>query len=603
MSRAARLRRWTHVMAIVLGVGFIFAAELFKKWLRPREATICSMVGWSFLLVAFLDWSVLGRGWRAALGDLARVALLSLVAGAVLFLYFLRSGTLDAGVDVDAAYSYIGLTWFMELQNPLAFLAPNPSYSQLPLMELGHLPALLIGFPRLGAFSPLLGTMMQVAILLAVMTVAFVPRRLVVQIPIAALAAAVFSDGMLVLSYNHFGYSIPAICIGLMFIVAVDDESVPDPDRLFGGLLLIAVLHHYSGLMQTLPIAFLWLLLRKRGLRRFPSFLARNPLLLASAALLLITLAIDPQPFTLRLEHVTIGPKGGPVLPAVESELITKMGRRWTFLVHAYPRLYYHQLFVHNGGSLPFVSIPPLGGTIGPLTVGAWLLSVVCMGRSWYRWVLYFVAFVLALLALSIVQHLLTDFADYRDLTALYALLVTALLFVFRTPPLGPVLRGVALCYALGFAVFNYVDLGKLHGKTHCCQEFAHVSQQTMQSLVAYLKRQPPQALGVKRIHVALDAFFPLGEFFLRDLARYEIPIQPIDAKEFCADQKKVTEAASAAGCDAFLLVTHTKRCPGRDLTDPAHPSRVRGYLYRSICDRPGAGLAERGEVSVALDE
>src|SRR5262249_43146598 len=58
MSRAARLRRWTHVMAIVLGVGFIFAAELFKKWLRPREATIYSMVGWSFLLVAFLDWSV-----------------------------------------------------------------------------------------------------------------------------------------------------------------------------------------------------------------------------------------------------------------------------------------------------------------------------------------------------------------------------------------------------------------------------------------------------------------------------------------------------------------------------------------------------------------
>src|SRR5262249_61273740 len=126
------------------------------------------------------------------------------------------------------------------------------------------------------------------------------------------------------------------------------------------------------------------------------------------------------------------GPKGAPGLPAVESELITKMGRRWTFLAPASPRLYSHQLFVHNGGSLPFVSIPPLGGTIGPLTVGAWLLSVVCMGRSWYRWVLYFVAFVLALLALSIVQHLLTDFAAYPPLPPLYPLLPPALLFLFR---------------------------------------------------------------------------------------------------------------------------------------------------------------------------
>src|SRR5262245_48551532 len=197
------LRKRIHIVALLLAVGLILVAEILKKAAHQREATICSMVAWALLLGAFLYWAWLGRGWRAALGKLARVALLTLVAGSVLFFYFARSETLDAGVNTDAVYSYIGLTWFTELQNPITFVAPNVSYVQLPLMELAHLPAVLIGFDRLGTFSFLFGTMLQVAILLAVMTIVFVPSRLALQIAIAALAAAVFSNRMLVLSYNR----------------------------------------------------------------------------------------------------------------------------------------------------------------------------------------------------------------------------------------------------------------------------------------------------------------------------------------------------------------------------------------------------------------
>jgi hypothetical protein len=596
------LRKRIHIVALLLAVGLILVAEILKKAAHQREATICSMVAWALLLGAFLYWAWLGRGWRAALGELARVTLLTLVAGSVLYFYFARSESLDAGVHVDAVYSYVGLTWFTELRNPITFVAPNLSYVQLPLMELAHLPAVLIGFDRLGPFSFLFGTMLQVAILIAVMTIVFVPRRLALQIPIAALVAAVFSNRMLVLSYNNFGYSMPAICLGFMFMVVVDEESIPDPDRLFGGLLLVAILHHYSGLTQVLPLALLWLALRPRGPRRFPSFLATNPLLLGAAAMFLITLVINPQPFTVRLQDLTIGRNRGPVLPLIAHDLVAKMGRNWTFLVHSYPGSYYYQLFIGNGGSWTFLSIPPLGGLIGPLVVGAWILSAWSLGSRWWRYVAYFVLFVIALLVLAVAQHLLTDFMDYRDVTPIFALLVASLLFVFRLPRSGRFLRLVAICYAVGIAVFNYVDLAKLHGRTHSTEDYAYISQQTMEGLVAYLKRRPPQALGVSRIHVALDSFFPLQSFYMKELARYGVPIQVVDAKAFCGDRGKALEAASAAGCDAFLLVTHTNRCPRKEPTDGSPQSRVHGYLYRSICDHPGAGLGDRGEVTIGLD-
>jgi hypothetical protein len=602
MNPVAALRTRAHLVVIALAVGFILAADIFKRAVRLREATICSMIAWTLLLVAFLQWAWLGRGLRAALRDLARIAVLTLVAGVVLYLYFVRSGSIDAGTHVDAVYSYIGLTWFLDLQNPITFVAPNPSYIQLPLMEFGHLPALLIGFDRLGAFSCLLGTMLQVGILLAVTTILFVPQRLRVQVLIAALAAAVFSNRLLVLMHNNFGYTVPAICLGLMFMVVVDRESIPDPERIFGGLLLVAALHHYSGLTQVVPIALFWLAVRTGGLRRFPAFLARNPLLVAAAVMFLITLAVNPDPFTRRLQDVTVGVGPAPAAAEASNKLLTKVQKNWAYLVHVYPRAFYYQLFVQNPGSWPFLDIPPLGGWIGPLVFGSWILSAWSMrGRRW-RYLLYFLGFVVVLLALAVVQHLITDFSDYRNLTPIIALLVSSLLFLFRAPRSGSVLRAVAIGYAVAVAAFNYVDLPNLHGKVHITPDFAHVSQQTMESVSAYVKRGGPHQLGVSRLEVVLDDFFPLKTFYLKALARYGVPIDTIDVKKFCADRNAALETASAATCEAFLLVRHSRRCMARDAPDE-DPVRVRGDLYRSVCDRPGARLADRARVSIALDD
>ena len=600
MRFLARLPRLSVVLSVV-AVGLIVATEVLKKGGRAREATILSMIAWSLLFVAFLDWALFVRGWRAAVRDLLRIALLTAVAGAVLYLYFVRSGTLEAGVHIDAAYSYVGLTWFTELHNPITFVAPNPSYVQLPLMELGHLPALWIGFDRLGAFSCIFGTMLQTAVLLAVMTILFVPRGLLWQAVTAGLAAAVFSNRMLVLTHDNFGYSVPAICLGFMFMVVVDDDSIPEPDRAFGGLLLVAVLHHYSGLTQVLPLALGWLVFRWHGVRRLPAFLARNPLLLASAAMLVAALAINPDPFTARLKDVTVGIGHRPAFSEFAQNLLTKAQGNWRYLVGAYPGSYFHQLYVDNGGSWVFVNIPPLGGRLVPLVVGAWVLSALTLRGRRLRYLGWFVALVAGLLALAILQHLLTDFADYRDLTAIWTLLVSSLLFVFRAPRCGRYVRAIALGYAVGFAVFNFVDLGKLQGKVHNSGEYAHVSQRTMERLARYLKRQPPESVGVTRIHVVLDSIFPLKPLYLETLARYGVPIEVVDGAKFCEAPAETVEKASAAGCDGFLFVTDSKRCVKQTPPGGDPGWTIQGERYGGICGRPEAGLQDRARVPVPL--
>jgi hypothetical protein len=601
MTIVFRLTRRAHILTLALVVGLILAAEVLRES-HQRQATLLSMLAWSLFFVAFLNWVWVGRGWRSALQELGKIGVLSLIAGSVLLLYYVRSRTLEAGVHVDAAYTYIGLTWFTELRNPITFAAGNPSYHQFPMMLLAHLPALAIGFGRLGAFSCHLGTMLQVSLLLAVMTTIFVPQRLTVQALTVGLVAAVFSNRMLVLSYNNFGYTVPAICLGLMFLVVVDDESVPDPDRIVGGLLSLSLLHHYSAFTHVLPLSLVWLLARRGALRRLRVFLAKNSVLLAVGAILLITLAIRPELIMTRIKHVTIRPDADFWQPLTLQDLATKIRQNWSYLVSMFPRSWFRLFVVKSPGTWSFLNIPPLGGLVVPVVAGTWILSAWSLLGRRLRYLLYLLSFASALLALAVMQHLVTDFAEYRDLLPIFALMVAGLLFVFRAPRLGLGLKLAAVSCAVAVAVFNYVDLAKLHGKIHGTSDYAHLSQQTMEGLAQFLKRRSPEEIGVARIHVVLDSFFPLGSFYLKDLERYAVPIHVIDAKDFCADQGRTVEAASSMACDAFLLVTHSKRCPAPAAADGEGLSRVRGYVHSSICGRLEAGLLDRSKALITID-
>jgi len=87
--------------------------------------------------------------------------------------------------------------------------------------------------------------MVEVALLLAVIACRLVPGSLLQQMAAGVLVSAVFSNRLMVLTYNTAGYAVPLIALGLMVAVIAADESPTGPDRVVGGLLALALLHHY----------------------------------------------------------------------------------------------------------------------------------------------------------------------------------------------------------------------------------------------------------------------------------------------------------------------------------------------------------------------
>jgi hypothetical protein len=204
--------------------------------------------------------------------------------------------------------------------------------------------------------------------------------------------------------------------------------------------------------------------------------------------------------------------------------------------------------------------------------------------------------------SVAVLQHLLTDFMDYRDLTLIFSLLTTGLLFVLRGARLGPRLQRLVVACAFAIAAFNYVDLGNLHGRIHGTGDYAHLSQSTMGGLTRFLQRDRARRLGVARIHVVLDSFFPLQSFYMSDLQRYAIPIEVADADAFCANPEAIVESASSVGCESFLLVMDTRRCAVGGSGEEKSGPRVAGHVYSSTCGDDAARWTNRSRVAIAVD-
>ncbi|HLK11355.1 MAG TPA: hypothetical protein VKW76_08235 [Candidatus Binatia bacterium] len=292
--------------------GAALLAFLVAELLRTPHgvaATRISMAAWLLYLLSVIWWLRGRSGWAAFLKRSARVGLLGSSAFCVLFLYYHHSRVLDAGVHVDAAYTFLGLRWFVDSRNPITFVGATPSYYQPSFALLSHLPGLLVGFERIGAAAVPLGLMVQVALLLGAATERLAARPLGYQVATAALAAAVFSNRMLVLCYDKVGYAVPAICLGLMFCVAVDERALSPPFRPIGAALALSILHYITGLVIVLPLCTVWLLLSRTPLRRLRVFLAENPVLLTAFGIFGVTVAIHPDLVLQRVRDVSgLGP-------------------------------------------------------------------------------------------------------------------------------------------------------------------------------------------------------------------------------------------------------------------------------------------------------
>jgi hypothetical protein len=587
IETAARGRRSSFIILLVL-----FGAADVLRTSDVRTATLLSMGGWLAFGVLFAGWAWQGVDAGAALRQSARIAALTLVSFAVLSAYYVRSRMIEAGPHTDAVFTFIGLRSFLELENPITFVGRTPSYPQAALMLLLHLPGVAVGFDALGPLAIPLGAIVHLALLFGVITELLVGGSLVAKCVVAALVSGVYSNRLLIFTYDITGYAFPAVCLGLMYCVLVDDR-IDEPNRVVGGLLAVALLHHYPGFFLVLPLCIAWLISARTPWRRLRRFVAANPVVLAVMAMLAVSLITSPELLLSRLQHVTTG--------RLAMEGVRERIRENAPFVHGLVPLIRHQFFTNAGGSWFLLKVPALAGFVAPLVVGTWLISFWTAERR-IRALMLFLALAIGLGALTVLQDLVTSFSDYRQFPFLFAICTAGLAFVFRLPTLRWRWRALAAAYAIGVGIFNYVDLASLHGKTRGV-DAAYRSQATMDGLRRFVEQPGAvRRLGAAKIFVVVDTFFPLESLYL-DVLKPGVPVITIPVAEACPRGRLSTEEVSRRACESFLLVAHTKHCEidGRSTAAEGSPS-VRGYLYESNCDRTSDRGTDRGFVDVDID-
>src|SRR5262249_61287500 len=109
----------------------------------------------------------------------------------------------------------------------------------------------------------------------------------------------------------------------------------------------------------------------------------------------------------------------------------------WGYLTTAYPSQWVLSFVRGTGRSWYLVDLPPLGGLALPILAATWLCSAAAVPGRALRYLLHLGALVALLLALSALQHVLTDFSDSPDFTMIFPLTRARFPFVLRASRRG----------------------------------------------------------------------------------------------------------------------------------------------------------------------
>lgn len=586
-------------VGLVVELAFAFlAAELLRDVARP-QSTLLSMIGWTTFVLLWVVWLCARRGIRGGLARIARVSALTVVAFPVLYAYYAHSQLVAAGIEVDASYTFLGLHWFVGMDNPITYAGRTTSFAQFPLALLTHLPADLVGFDRLGPFAIHAGIMLQLAALLAFLMVVLVERNVVVQAALVALAAAVFSNRLTLLLYNLTGYAIPAVTVGILFLViALGDRrpSVVFPRA--GALLALALLHHYPGFFFVLPIVAAWVVAGRAPWPRVATFVRANVPLFAVLIIGAICITIHPELLIQRLRAVTTENAGADAFRL-------KAAQHWEFLTGGFPSMFVRTFFRESAGSWHLLDIPPLGGPTPWLVVGSWIATVLALGRRGIGYVMRLAVLALGLLALTAFQHVVTGFENYRDMLLVIGLVTTSIGVVPLIVRVDARRGALLAVWALVVAVCNWTDVTALVGRHYGVLQYAPRSQALAEDLRRYWRRDaagPHDAILVAIVHEP----FPLEPLYQLAARRHAIDLRFADVQRFCDDPVTTVAGTLPADCHAVAFALMPDMCPEsiERLGWPAPPDGPTAvmYAFSNACDVRVARVIPSAVV-VPLDE
>jgi hypothetical protein len=561
----------------LLGLGtaaFFLAADLLRRS-GPRAATLIALAGWVLLGAATLIWMRARRPWGRLARRAARVAVLGVVAAAVLLAYLRHSHVLEAGTHVDAVYTWIGMGWVFSLDNPITLVGRTPSYPQSPLMLLSHLPAMAVGFGRLGPLAIHLGVLLTVSLLLALMVVVVTPgASLGRQAAAVALAAGCLSTRFVVQGYDAVGYTIAGVCLGLALVTVLAVEDAALRDRLVGGLVALAILHYsYVGLAMGLPLCAAWLVVRRHPVRATRAFLSANPILLLVLVLVAITMTTRPELALARAYDVVAGVASKVPLRTTLAKKLASPSFGGIASVE------YQRWYVLNQASWHLVDLAPLGGPSIPLLAAMWVCSWIAAPRRVLAVIAYMIGFLALLGGLSLLEHVVTDPADYRDFPFVFAVTAAGLLFVLRAPALSGARAAIAWGAAVLVAAVNFGDVALLAGHRHASGDYAPQEVALFEALRHETARDGWHALGASRLVIPVtETHVPIRKLYLDVLAARGFNVTTIATAGLCRNKDEVVRATAKAGCDPFLLAFPLTACNPRAAAAEQGPVVVLRY-------------------------
>jgi hypothetical protein len=575
----------TRALQIVLALAVVatFAVSELLRGPVQTNAAIVSMVGWAGFVLLFFWWLWEDCGVVEGIRRLGRLLALTAVAVVVLYLHYRRSHVLDAGVEVDATYTFMGLGWFLELRTPITFAGQTVSFPQMPMQLLGHLPAYLVGFDRLGPFAIHVAIILQVGFLLALLVTTVVSASLATQAACVVLAAGVFANRLTVLLCNLTGYAIPSLSIGMMFLgLVIRPRSFERTAPWIGGLLMLSLMHHYPGFFFVLPLVALWVVAGWQPWWRVATFVGANLPLCVVLAMAIANLSLHPELLLARIRAVTT-----PGL-ALE-EMRAKVVLHWANLTGPFFPQFVETFFRRSQGSWHLLNLAPLGALVAPIVAANWLVTATSLGRRGLAFVGALAALAACLVVLTAMQHLVTGFENYRDMTLLLALTTVGIGFVLRIPEVGAVPRVLLIAYALAVAAYQYVDVGELAGKHYMVDQYAPNEQATMEALRDYWRHDGGEHLRDTAVRVVVPMRFPLEHLYTHAATEHRITLSFMPAIEFCPNVAAALEKTATGYCGriAFAMRGNTCGTPFRAAGWPVvrRPDRVAIYLFEAACE------------------
>ncbi len=577
--RPWRSTRGLQCLLALLVVATFVVAECLRDSLHPTAARV-STVGWLAFGVLLGWWLFEDDGVLGAIRRVGRLLALTAIAMVVACLYYRRAGMFDAGVEIDATYTFVGLGWFVDGAEPLTFAGRTVSFCQMPMQLLGHLPGYLVGFDRLGPFAVHCGILLQVGFLLALLVDTTVGATLAVRAGCVALAAAVFSNRLTVLLCNLTGYGVPAVAVGVMFLSLVHGRrSFERTSPWIGGLLMLALMQHYPGWFFVLPLVVLWVLAGRQPWRRCATFTTANVPLFVVVAMAVASVTLHPAMLVTRVHDVTVLAPGG---------FAAKVRHNGHYLVTAFPHELVDDFFHRSTGSWHLLDVSPLGGLVAPIIATSWIVSAVALGRRGVGYAGGLVVLAVGLAVLTALQHVVTGFENYRDMMLVVGLATASIGFVLALPDVRLPVRTALVAYGVAVAAYGYVDVGSLVGRRYGVRDYAPNEQALAETLRRYWRSDDGARLRDTAL-VVVDEHFPLERLYLAAARQHGIALQFARAFDVCTDPRTAIEKMTANGCCRFAVAMRVGTCPLSMMRlgwpPPRTPGDVAIHLFENACD------------------